>query len=64
MCCCGGHLSSEVKGQRLKVTLLPAFVLCAFVTRCELVDRHNLDMLTTFEATERFTPVFRPRDAL
>ena len=32
----GGRLSSEVKGQRSKVT---AFVLCAFVMRRELVDR-------------------------
>ena len=36
----GGRLSSEVKGQRSKVT---AFVLCAFVTRRELVDGHNPD---------------------
>ena len=52
----GGRLSSEVKGERSKVT---AFVLCAFVTRRELADRHNPDMLTTFEATERSTHVFR-----
>ena len=52
----GGRLSSEVKGQRSKVT---AFVLCVFVTRRELVDRHNSDVLTTFEAAERFTHVFR-----
>ena len=56
ICCCGGGLSSGVKGQRSKVT---AFVLCAFVTRPELVDRYNPDMLETFEATEPFTCVFR-----
>ena len=52
----GGRLSLEVKGERSKVT---AFVLCAFVTRRELVDRYNPDMLETFEATEPFTRVFR-----
>ena len=53
--------SSFLRGQRSKVKghLLPAFVSCAFVTRCELVDRHNPDMPPTFEPWKRFTHVFR-----